>query len=89
MENGYISEELKKVPASQYDIEKLSHKIDKLFNKVDNVVANRNCLLHSSRIDDIDGRVTWIEKKIWMGIGGLAVLQITIAFIMAMLNKGN
>lgn len=87
MENGYISEELKKVPASQYDIEKLSHKIDKLFMKVDNVRANTTCLLHNTRIDDLDVRVTWVEKKIWMGIGGLAVLQITIAFILAMVNK--
>jgi len=86
-ENGYISEELKKIPASQYDIEKLSHKIDKLFMKVDNGLSNRNCLLHNSRIDDLDGRVTWIEKKIWMGIGGLAVLQIAIAFILAIVKK--
>lgn len=87
METGYISEELKKVPASQYDIEKLSHKIDSMINKVDNLTNNRICSFHEERIDELDGRVTWIEKKIWMGIGGLAVLQITIAFILAVLKK--
>jgi hypothetical protein len=55
--------------------------------KMENGLSTRNCLLHSSRIDELDGRVTWIEKKIWMGIGGLAVLQITIAFILAVINK--
>lgn len=87
MDQGYISDELKKVPASQYDIEKLSHKIDQLFAKVDNVATSKDWGFYGSKIKELDGRVTWLEKKIWMGIGGLAVLQIVIAMILATINK--
>lgn len=87
MDNGYISEELKKLPATQYDIEKLSHKLDKLFMKVDNIKDNSICSVHSEKIEELDGRVTNIEKKVWMAAGGLAVLQIAVAVILALVVK--
>lgn len=86
MEDLYISEELKKVPATQYDVEKLSHKIDRIFSKIDRLNDSKTCVYHAERMDKFENRITWIEKKIYMGIGGLAVLQICIAVILAVLG---
>jgi hypothetical protein len=87
MDQGYISDQLKKIPASQYDIEKLSHKIEILIIKVANLLNSETCLYHKERLIEVEGRVTWLEKKIWMGIGGLAVLQIFIAAMLVYLGK--
>lgn len=57
-------------------------KLETMFEALDEMKAIRNemNMQLSAALEKLDKRIRDVEKYIWVGMGGLAVLQVIIAF---------
>ena len=66
----------KKMDANQETLHKrISSSEDKVINKIEEAMEKKS---DKENTDKVEGRVSRLEKIVWMGLGGLAILQFVI-----------
>ena len=92
----YVSEELKKVPATQFDIQQVTNKLDEVRDEImgalNNTQRSHNCELHEERLRSLEEhhkRMAREQVKLWrmawLAIGGgtvlLAVAEVALRIV--------